>query len=296
MSDETTPPRRWSLRKWVDIGQSATIIALALSLFSFYRSYVYVNQKLDLTVTEVSYGTNTGELYITVAFSNGGNRDAAVLRLESALWARGSDGMTQWVPIMTPVAPDLPVVSPHVPLVVKSGGVEVIRLSTLLNAKEAEKRLVQFKDGAFLGIRVATMASDGNLYLVLREGNAVFRIDPAAGKIFHVAGTGVTGYDGDGGPAKQARLSGPKGIAFAPDGSLYLADTESHTIRRVDLKTGVIDTVIGTGQRGDGPDGDPRKCRLARPHGIFVSSSGTVYVGDSESHRVRVLVVDGKAN
>ena len=166
MSDETTPPRRWSLRKWVDIGQSATIIALALSLFSFYRSYVYVNQKLDLTVTEVSYGTNTGELYITVAFSNGGNRDAAVLRLESALWAHGSGGKAQWVPIMTPVAPDLPVVTPHVPLVVKSGGVEVVRLSTLLNAKEAEKRLVQFQDGAFLGIRVATMASDGNLYLL----------------------------------------------------------------------------------------------------------------------------------
>lgn len=146
------------------------------------------------------------------------------------------------------------------------------------------------------GPRAITVAPDGNLYLVLREGNAVFRIDPAAGKIFHVAGTGVTGYDGDGGPAKQARLSGPKGIAWAPDGSLYLADTESHTIRRVDLKTGTIDTVAGTGQRGDGPDGDPRKCRLSRPHGIFVGNSGTVYIGDSESHRVRALLVDGKPN
>lgn len=146
------------------------------------------------------------------------------------------------------------------------------------------------------GPRAITVAPDGNLYLVLREGNAVFRIDPKAGKIFHVAGTGVTGYDGDGGPAKQARLSGPKGISWAPDGSLYLADTESHTIRRVDLKTGIIDTVVGTGQRGDGPDGDPRKCRLSRPHGIFVGSSGTVYIGDSESHRVRVLEVDGKGN
>src|SRR3954469_8666528 len=103
MSDETTPTRRWSVRKWVDLGQTATIIALALSLFSFYRSYVYVNQKLDMTVTEVSYGTNTGELYMTVAFSNGGNRDAAVLRFESALWARGSSGQAQWVPVMSPI-------------------------------------------------------------------------------------------------------------------------------------------------------------------------------------------------
>ena len=75
-------------RKWMDFGQSASIIALALSLFSFYRSYVYVNQKLDVTVTEVSYGTNRGELYMTVAFSNGGNRDAAVLRIEPALWTQ----------------------------------------------------------------------------------------------------------------------------------------------------------------------------------------------------------------
>ena len=69
---------RW--RRWIDITQSASIIALAVSLVSFYRSYFYVNQELAVTVTEVSYGTNRGELYMTVAFSNGGNRDAAVLR------------------------------------------------------------------------------------------------------------------------------------------------------------------------------------------------------------------------
>ncbi|HXB70992.1 MAG TPA: hypothetical protein VNY05_22345 [Candidatus Acidoferrales bacterium] len=139
------------------------------------------------------------------------------------------------------------------------------------------------------GPRAITVDPDGNLYLVLREGNAVYRMDPRAGKIFHVAGTGETGHDGDGGPAKLARLSGPKGVAWAPGGSLYLADTESHTIRRIDLKSGTITTVAGTGQRGDGPDGDARQCRLSRPHGIFVSSTGAVYIADSESHRVRTL-------
>ncbi len=139
------------------------------------------------------------------------------------------------------------------------------------------------------GPRAITSDPDGNLYLVLREGNAVYRIDGASGRIYHVAGTGETGYSGDGGPAKTAKLSGPKGISWAPGGSLYLADTESHTIRRIDLKSGVISTVIGIGQRGDGPDGDARKCRLSRPHGIFVDASGTVYVADSESHRVRAL-------
>jgi sugar lactone lactonase YvrE len=139
------------------------------------------------------------------------------------------------------------------------------------------------------GPRALTVDPAGNLYLVLREGNAVYRIDPREGRIHHVAGTGETGYSGDGGPAKSARLSGPKGIAWAPDGSLFLADTESHTIRRIDLHSGVITTVIGTGERGDGPDGPARQCRLSRPHGIFVDRAGTVYVGDSESHRIRVL-------
>lgn len=168
MTIEPESPRRaFDWRKWVDFGQTATIVALALSLFSFYRSYVYVNQKLDVTVTEVSYGTNSGELYMTVALSNGGNRDAAVLRMEPTIWARGSNGKPQWVAVTAPVSPDLPLVVPRVPLVVKSGGVEVIKLSNLLNAIEAEKRLVTLaKDGAFLGIRVATMASDGNLYLI----------------------------------------------------------------------------------------------------------------------------------
>jgi DNA-binding beta-propeller fold protein YncE len=139
------------------------------------------------------------------------------------------------------------------------------------------------------GPRAIALDPDGNLYLVLREGNAVYRMDPRAGRIYHVAGTGETGHTGDGGPAKLAKLAGPKGVAWAPDGSLYLADTESHTIRRVDLKSGIITTVVGAGERGDGPDGPASKCRLARPHGIFVSKDGTVYVADSESHRIRLL-------
>jgi DNA-binding beta-propeller fold protein YncE len=145
----------------------------------------------------------------------------------------------------------------------------------------------------FNGPRALTTDPAGNLYVVLREGNAVYRIDagtdPSVQRVHHIAGTGEQGYSGDGGPARMAKLSGPKGIAYAPDVSLYIADTESHTIRRIDLKTGIIQTVAGTGQRGDGPDGDPLACRLSRPHGIFVAPDGVVYIGDSESHRIRAL-------
>jgi streptogramin lyase len=139
------------------------------------------------------------------------------------------------------------------------------------------------------GPRAIDSDRKGNLYLALREGNAVYRIDPVANRIHHVAGTGEQGYTGDGGPAKLAKLSGPKGIAWAPDNSVYIADTESHTIRRIDLASGTITTVAGTGERGDGPDGDPLKCKMARPHGIFVDRRGVVYIGDSEAHRVRLL-------
>jgi hypothetical protein len=77
-------------------------------------------------------------------------------------------------------------------------------------------------------------------------------------------------------------------VACGPDGSLYIADTENHVIRRVDTR-GVISTVAGSGERGDGPDGDPLRAKLARPHGVFVDSAGVVYISDTENHRVRVL-------
>ncbi|MCY4507742.1 MAG: hypothetical protein OXG35_12405, partial [Acidobacteria bacterium] len=89
-------------------------------------------------------------------------------------------------------------------------------------------------------------------------------------------------------PAATATLAGPKGLAFA-EGRLYIADTENHVIRMVDTATGMISTVLGDGQRGDGPEDDPLRCRMARPHGIFYESGRGLYVGDSEAHRIRLL-------
>jgi sugar lactone lactonase YvrE len=128
----------------------------------------------------------------------------------------------------------------------------------------------------------------GHLYLVLREGNAIYRVPAKQAQFEHVAGTGASGYSGDNGPAKNAVFAGPKGLAYAR-GRLYVADTENHVIRRIDLGSGTIATILGDGQRGDGPEPDPLKCRLNRPHGVFVDSTGALYVGDSEAHRIRVL-------
>ena len=130
---------------------------------------------------------------------------------------------------------------------------------------------------------------DGNLWLVTREGNQVLKFDLKAGVIRHIAGTGAAGFTGNGGPAKLATLSGPKGIALDAAGNAWLADTESHTVRMINAATGNLELIAGTGTKGDGPDGDPLACALNRLHGVFVDTDGSVFIGDSEAHRVRVL-------
>jgi sugar lactone lactonase YvrE len=138
------------------------------------------------------------------------------------------------------------------------------------------------------GPRTFAMAPNGDLYLALREGNAILRIDRVTQTFHRVAGTGEQGYSGDGGPALNAKLGGPKGLAIGPGDMLYVADTENHVIRGIDLRTGIITTVLGSGARGDGPEPDPLACRLSRPHGVL-AANGALYVADSEAHRIRVL-------
>ena len=142
------------------------------------------------------------------------------------------------------------------------------------------------------GPRALDYSPQRGLYLALREGNAVFRIDLQAGRLAHLAGTGKSGYAGDGGPAREALLSGPKGIALSPRGDLYLADTERHTIRVIRTATGIIETVVGDGKQGDGPDGPPRQCRLNRPHGVYLDAAGILYIGDSSNNKVRRIKVE----
>jgi DNA-binding beta-propeller fold protein YncE len=142
--------------------------------------------------------------------------------------------------------------------------------------------------------RSIEIAPDGTMYLLLRAGNKVIAMNPAQGTLKRIAGTGEFGYTGDGGPALNAKFgapgsafNGPKGIALT-DNVLYIVDTENHAIRAIDLRSGIITTVAGNGQRGDGPDGDPLACKMARPHGVVIRGR-SIYIGDSENHRIRVL-------
>ncbi|MCC7494834.1 MAG: hypothetical protein IT204_20935 [Fimbriimonadaceae bacterium] len=148
----------------------------------------------------------------------------------------------------------------------------------------------RYAEAPLNGPRSLDIDAAGNLWLALREGNQVWRLDAASGTATRVAGSGKPGYSGDGGPALAATLSGPKGLALNAAGTrLYLADTESSTIRVIDVATGRIDLVAGTGRAGRGADGPAAACALARPHGIAVDLDGSLLVGDSYNHLVRQI-------
>ncbi len=168
----------------------------------------------------------------------------------------------------------------------KSGTIESIA-GTGAKRLPADGQLA--KGRPILGPRA--LCIDGStLWIALREGNSVWRLNLSDGRIHHVAGTGKKGYSGDGGPAKQATFSGPKGIATGPHGRVFVADTENQVIRRIDPSQGVIATVAGVGPKARGYNGDnqpARQASLSRPHGVCVGPDGAIYIGDSENHRVR---------
>jgi hypothetical protein len=108
-----------------------------------------------------------------------------------------------------------------------------------------------------------------------------------------VAGSGIEGYSGDGGPATLARMARPSGVAVGPDGSLYVSDGHNFRIRRVS-PDGTITTVAGTGVIGFSGDGGPATAaRIGAPHGIAVDASGAIYFSDFTNHRVRKVAADG---
>lgn len=154
-------------------------------------------------------------------------------------------------------------------------------------AKELPEEGMEAAGRPLFGPR-ALAVSGGALWIALREGHSVWRMDLKTRKLTRVAGTGKAGHRD--GPAREAAFNGPKGIAVGPKGDLYVADTENHVIRRIDVAAGVVTTVAGAGPaaRGFGGDGGPAvQAKLDRPHGVAVGADGAIYIGDSENGRVR---------
>ncbi|MDA0945096.1 MAG: hypothetical protein O3A77_03435 [bacterium] len=115
--------------------------------------------------------------------------------------------------------------------------------------------------------------SDGYLYVAGRQDNRVYRIDPVTREITTIAGTGIQGHSGDGGPATEANLVSPVGIAVADDGSIYISSETSHTIRKID-SNGIIQTIGGSaGLRGYNSESLMRDTLFASPYGLTLDST-----------------------
>lgn len=125
----------------------------------------------------------------------------------------------------------------------------------------------------------------GNLYVPDRLANRIRRIDPA-GAMTTVAGSGLGHFTGDGISAVNAALNQPNGVAVDPKGNLYIADTPNNRVRRV-APSGIIGTVVGTGESGGGDGGPATDADLSFPSGLAVGSDDSLYIADTENHRVR---------
>ncbi|WP_445401123.1 RICIN domain-containing protein [Streptomyces sp. LE64] len=132
----------------------------------------------------------------------------------------------------------------------------------------------------------------GVLYIAEYHNHRVRRVG-ADGTISTVAGTGVAGFRGDGGPAGAAQLRNPYAVVVDAEGVLHIADAGNHRVRRVEVD-GTIGTVAGTGAAGFGGDGGPAaSAQLNLPLGVVVDGAGALYIADHRNHRVRRVGVDG---
>jgi sugar lactone lactonase YvrE len=128
----------------------------------------------------------------------------------------------------------------------------------------------------------------GNLYIAASGQHRVFRVDAATGRLTVVAGTGQSGYSGDGGPATEAALFAPQGLALDSAGNLFIADTSNHRVRRVDAVTGSISTWAGTGVGSyNGDSGPATSIMLLNPTGLAMDSSDNLYIADRFNNRIR---------
>jgi DNA-binding CsgD family transcriptional regulator len=132
------------------------------------------------------------------------------------------------------------------------------------------------------------VAIDPSGAVLFIDGNRVRRVTKQR-TIVTIAGTGNAGYAGDGGLATSARLDSPRALAVQSDGSIFIADTMNHRIRRVDPR-GIITTVAGTGEPGfSGDNGQAVDAGLSSPAGVAVGFGGRVLIADTGNNRVREI-------
>lgn len=132
----------------------------------------------------------------------------------------------------------------------------------------------------------------GNLFIADTGNHRIREVAASTGMITTLAGTGAAGFSGDGGLAAAAQLSSPSAVAVDAKGNLYIADSGTSTIRKIDTHTGLISTVAGTGVAGfSGDSAAATSAQLNAPQGITVDSFGNLFISDTGNQRVRQVAV-----
>jgi len=140
--------------------------------------------------------------------------------------------------------------------------------------------------------RGVAVDASGNIYIADMWNHCIRKVD-TSGIITTVAGDGTQGYSGDGGPADQAKLRYPCGVAVDGSGSIYIADAWNHCIRKVDTGSSIT-TLAGDGTYGYSGDGGPAdQAKLRYPHGVAVDGSGSIYIADTYNHCIRKVDTSG---
>ncbi len=138
------------------------------------------------------------------------------------------------------------------------------------------------------------IGSDGTLYIA-DTGNHRIRSIAANGIITTIAGTGIPGFSGNNSPAITAQLASPNALSLDATGTLYIADSGNHRVRRI--VSGTITTVAGSGTQGfSGDNGPAISAQLDTPSGIAVAPTGTIYIADTHNHRIRAINSAGVIN
>ena len=134
--------------------------------------------------------------------------------------------------------------------------------------------------------RQVSLDSAGNIFFADAVNHSIWKIDAFTGAILRVAGTGMSGFSGDGGPATEAQLNNPRGVSADGMGNIYIADTNNNRIRKV--AAGFISTVAGNGSAGYlGDGGAATLTRINNPQGVSVDAAGNIYIADTGNNRIR---------
>jgi len=130
--------------------------------------------------------------------------------------------------------------------------------------------------------------TQGHMFVCMGQHHRIRRVDANTGIITLVAGTGDSGYSGDGGPALQAAFNMPYALTIDTNGDIYVAERGNPIVRKIDGNTGRISTLAGTGEKGYSGDGGPaNKAMLREPNDVFLDGRGGLLIADVQDQRIR---------